>query len=845
MPTGKPKVLVYTNNHFDPTWRRCWDRPLFFEGKRYASYAELQSFYLRDNLELAQRIPGYKFEAECSLVLRRFLESHPEKAQDFARLAKEGRFAVSGAGENIIDSNMVLGESIVRNYLYGLLWAEKALGAKCALGVRNDAFGNSAQLPQILNGCGLKWTTGFCYSAPKKPFIRGLDGSTVATMELPCAGMAHGASKYPPCESCAGKGCPACYGRGIQTFRTVPPETLNCEGQSEAFCVKLCPEETLPCKEIGAWLERMRERYEISFAIGEDARAFLKDALKLAANPPEDAIDPDVELNPNNTGCYVTRIKLKQECRRLEYDALNTETLLCAAALKGAPYPKAELESAWRSLLFTMFHDAITATHVDAAYDEIMDLNFDVGFELFSMRAKALSALVEPKDGAVSVFNPRGGVFTGSVQAAVPSVHGHSIAIVDEKGKKARIVDEEPLDDGRTLVRFVASDVQPFSAKAYKAVKAPAKKPAKLPAKPVIENSRYKIVADEGGIVSIFDKLLKAEIAKAGEFRPGEPFLESDEGSPWATLKDSLGVNRATTHRLKAVEAGPGWQALIFEVGFGPRSFAGGHPFLADVKVALTEGVDRVDFEVDASRWEAFNARLRFAFPVPVKGDAVYEIPYGSLKRKPYKPSFNWIGANGDWPAVNWAGVQGKELSVALINKGLPSYKIENSGEGKAIFLSVLRSPVIPTYLHEPWEYVMTGFWGMRDAGEHRFEFSLASYAGDFAKSSVVDDAEAYNAGAIAVQGKLSLPEMPSIEPGCARISSVKMAESGDALILRVVEFRGEGGEAFLRLPPQAGAVSKVNLLERDGETLERDMANEVKLKLRPWEIATVRCELR
>ncbi len=841
---GKPKIFVFTNNHFDPTWRRCWDRRLEFEGESYVSYAELQDFYLNDNLALAAKIPDYKFEAECALVLRHFLERRPEKAADFARLSKEGRFAVSGAGDNVIDANMVLGESIVRNFLYGLLWVEDALGAKTVQGVRNDAFGNSAQIPQIFRGCGIKWATGFCYSSPQGSYFKGLDGSVVATSSIPCAGSCHSSPKYPPCASCAGKGCQVCGGRGIGSARAVPPEKLNVEGEAKAYSVMLCPEELLPCLEVGEWAERLRKSYDVVFAVGADALEFVEDQVAQLDNPPAKQIHPSVELNPNNTGCYVTRIKLKQECRRLEYKALGVEALLCAGMLKGRPHPKKELESVWRSLLFTMFHDAITSTHVDAAYDELMEMNFNIDYDLSLLKAKALSSLVEADNGVVSVLNPYGCEFSGPLSVALEGYDCSAVSLLDDAGKPVQSLSCESLGGGRILLRFLASAVPPFSSQVFKVAKAGVQKQAKGSFAPSIESSRFKIIADDGGILSIYDKKLKREIAKAGDFRPGEPFLESDEGSPWATLKSSCERARAK-QSLKSVESGPGWQSMTFSVDFGGRTFTGGRPFIADVKVSLIEGLDRIDFEADAGSWEAFNARIRFAFPIPFGGDAYYEIPYGTLKRDAYKPSFDWIGANGDWPAINWAGVQGKDVSVAVFNKGTPSYKVEDDGKGgKLLLVSVLRAPMIPTYLHEPWEYVMTDFWGMRDAGEHRFEFSIAAYAGSFAGSPVVDEAEAYNAGAVAVQGAARLPQMPSLKSACARISSVKASEKGDALIVRVVEFRGAGGAASLRLPQQAKSVSKVDLLERNGEALPLDGDGAASFKLRPWEIATFRCEL-
>jgi hypothetical protein len=97
------------------------------------------------------------------------------------------------------------------------------------------------------------------------------------------------------------------------------------------------------------------------------------------------------------------------------------------------------------------------------------------------------------------------------------------------------------------------------------------------------------------------------------------------------------------------------------------------------------------------------------------------------IEREPYQPAFDWAAANGDWPAIHWAGVEQPGLSVALLNQGTPSYRIETSQDGdtEIILLSLLRSPAIPTYLHEPYFYSMLDYDGMRDAGDHCFTYAL------------------------------------------------------------------------------------------------------------------------
>jgi alpha-mannosidase len=364
----------------------------------------------------------------------------------------------------------------------------------------------------------------------------------------------------------------------------------------------------------------------------------------------------------------------------------------------------------------------------------------------------------------------------------------------------------------------------------------------------VIENSRFRVEADEYGLVSIFDKALNRLAAITDGLRPGELVLEHDEGSPWATLHpDHTRTPLAPETHLIGVEKLGACQRLRFKVDARREMGFAGKCLIASVTVTLIEGIERVDFQVNVD-WEAFNHRLRVAMPIPahtgIPLKSVYEIPYGMLEREPYTPSYRWAGANGDWPAMHWGGVEQPGLSVALFNQGTPSYRIEpGPSASEIILLSLLRSPAVPTYLHEPEYYSMTDYDGMRDPGQHEFAFALAAYASEFASSSVVLDGEAYHTRPVIVHAAANLPPMPHIIPGNARIAALKWAEDGTGIILRLVEFRGQGGEAQLLLPSVFSAAVKTNLLERQAQPLVIQNG-QVHLSLRPWEIATVKLSL-
>ena len=135
--------------------------------------------------------------------------------------------------------------------------------------------------------------------------------------------------------------------------------------------VRNTPEEMLPNPALLDWVNKMSETYEVRFALEEEVLPFIQPWLNAVDAPPEDCLHESVELNPNNTGCLVTRIKTKQNVRRQEYTLQAAETLAVMAALRGQPFPIDTLKRIRHHQYFTQFHDAVTATHVDPAYAEL------------------------------------------------------------------------------------------------------------------------------------------------------------------------------------------------------------------------------------------------------------------------------------------------------------------------------------------------------------------------------------------------------------------------------------------------------------------------------------------
>lgn len=879
------KLFIYVTEHADLVWRRCFDRDFTFKGRNFVSYADLEGYYIQDNIDLCEKYDEYCFTVESPAMLKKFLEKNPNYENKVKKLISEGKLKMPFAGNNIVDSNLISGEGIIRNFLYGREYLKDNFGYVPYGMDRNDAFGNTAQLPQIARGFGSKWIYHITYSNPDNLYWEGLDGSKVLVWQPESVGYTGGYYKYPPCPACGGhrdKDCDVCGNRRIdveflEKMRVALPD------KPADFDDKIPPyiycggEEMLPNEDILKWAKMHEKEYDIRFVDYDDYLPYISDMLDRTDDAKDDEIHSSAEINVNNTGCYVTRIKTKQTLRENENLLTVLETLACADKIKNGVYDFKKIENIWEKYFFTAFHDAVTATHIDAAYDEVMDTAAEIKKETKNAIEELLLKSVTKNDNIITVYNPYGSNVSKQISVNVKT--DDDIRIADKDGNEIDICGYEKKGN-EVAISFWLNDLKPFSTNIYNIVKtdktfnreetvlcemrglngkpvltdvATEQKTVMANTKTVIENEFFRIIATDNGIEEIFDKKLNTVIARQSEYMVGEWILEHDEGSPWATLSPDMrrqALNKYT--KLAKIIKTDGEQKLEFFIAPGELDGYGVMSFNITYSVSLKKNCDIVCFSSDV-RWDTQNYRLRIAMPVIGKTRNFYDIPYGVIERKPYKPEIvredntsKWASAAGDYPAINWAGVQTNGYSLAMFNKGTPSYQItdDNNGNG-TIYLSVLRSPSVGSYLHSPIEYTMTDYDGMRDAGEHHFEYGIKAYSKGFDENNAVPDGIAFNAVVCTVNGYADIAPLPKLICNDARITAVKMSQNGNGLVVRINEFHGKNTNGILVLPQEmnAKAVYLCDLKEDTEEKLPID-GNAVTFDLTPYEIKTLYIEL-
>lgn len=881
----KKKLFIWATEHADLVWRRCFDRDFTYKGQSFVSYADLEGYFIIDNIKLCEENENYRFTVESVAMLRKFLEHNPEYEEKVKSLIEKGQLQMPFTGDNIVDSNMVNGESIVRNYLYGREYLKNKYNYVPYAFDRNDAFGNSAQLPQIARKFGSKWIINITYSVPDNLYWKGLDGSTVLTWMPKGVGYTGGYYKYRPCPSCNGfkdKDCPVCNNRRIdlsfmENMRVKLPNELKDFDDTIPPRIYCGGEEILPSNYIIEWAKEHSDKYDIEFCGFDNYIPYIKDMLDAVDTVGEDQLHSSREVNCNNTGTYVTRINTKKTVRENENAILSMETLAVAELLKGKEYPYENIEKIWEKYFFTIFHDAVPATHVDAAYDEIMDCAKEIKEATNKLKNSILSANTILNENVITVYNPYGSKVSTEVTISLKS--DKDIYITDENGEKVSITEYEKNGD-EIKVTFLVNEIGAFCKKVYNIVKTdiPFQKETtqlcefnafngrpvltneiiknddiKEEKITVIENESFKITASDNGIKEIFDKKLNKAIAAESEYMVGEWILEHDEGSPWATHSPDMRRQKMSEHtKLYKIEKTQDTQKLVFMVTPGEIDGNAVMGIRITYSVILKNKSDKVHFSADVF-WHTVNYRLRIAMPVQNDAKHFYDIPYGVIERKPYEHTIvfpngatNWASAAGDYPAIHWAGVEKADYSLAMFNKGTPSYQIDKDVNGNTnIYLTVLRSPSLGSYLYSPTEYSMTDYDGMRDCGEHHFDYAIKAYDSGFDENEAVIDGVAYNSQMAVVNGDLTISELPVLLCDDARISSVKMSQDKKGLVVRINEYHGKDTKGTLVIPENISfkAVYETDLKEDKEKQLEAEN-NNVLLDIKHFEIKTIYIEL-
>jgi len=721
------EVLFITHTHFDPTWRRCFDRPAKKHGVTLRSYAEVEEAVINAWLGLASK--GYTFNQGQAAVWRKYLERNPDKRDELKRRADEGKLNVVLAGEVTQDTVISTAEGLVRNFLVAMPFYREWVGEEhpgLKMAWLMDAFGNSPNYPQVLKGIGAEVACHTSYKPCPEDVWVGIDGTHIHCYDNAPAERTGTWKYHPPCPECKGSGCSACDNSGIawaggfvvDWIRPALDKAVEAEG--DWATVRCTTEEVLPDEQLVDLISEYNEKHKgkctVRFATFYDL--YRKYLPKMQAYDKGRDDSPTEDLNPGMPGCLVTRIRMKQRVRSVAYKLTAAEAQLATKAWReGKPSaPPDELAPAWRNLAFCQFHDAVTGTHIDSAYAELMEM-FDEA------------------EATADAFLP----------ATPQTARTETFSAVDDFPLTKRLGDSEVSFDRRGILA-------------------------------VLKDGR-----DLFGAVS-------PENDKRRGLRIAELALEADFGDAWGKrIPEWSGIGGADASviplgnyhdRVEASADAIRWHGI----------YDGGDPKVNKLEWSVTvrPSADgkRLDFETEVD-WDTESRRLRVL--VPVKSDedsATYEVPFGFIDRKFQRDKIDYghmTVDNQEYGALHWVRKSVDDQSgVALLNKGLPCNRWM---PGRGFDLSLVRSPEWAFSAVTPSHYEFWDIDGQRDTGNHFFEYSLYPYTDRLSEGDLTRAGYDYNRPAPVAP--------PFCVEGDVVVTAWKLAEDGSGWILRVHEAAG------------------------------------------------------
>lgn len=472
-------------------------------------------------------------------------------------------------------------------------------------------------------------------------------------------------------------------------------------------------------------------------------------------------------------GTYTTQSKNKLGNRKMEFMLHNVEFLATIASLKGYQYPKEKLDEIWKEVLLYQFHDIIPGSSIHRVYAESQQRYNEMLDELSAIRDDVISYLAPKAENPYAInFNSR--------PAKGLECYKDKWYVVDV-----------PAYGSAELTPYVAPERSPFSY-----------------TEDTIENDVYAVKFDQNGnIVSLFDKKREKEIV--GNYL-NKLNVYNDKRLHYNAWDIDINYTKQSPAEFKLVDSlvkeTPG--AIVRE-----NVYKYGKSKIIQ-KVILRLGCPLVDFETIVE-WNETHKMLRADFRPKVFADEVTcDIQMGNLKRSTKNES-KVEKAQFEICAHKWVDVSNGEEGYAMLTGSKYGWRVK---EG-LFSLNLLRSPVYP----DP----------TADRGTHTIKYAIYPHDGDYNEAQVQAVAYRYNNGLFITDKAIEIGSYVSTSDSHVVVETVKRAENGEGVVIRVYE--DSGVERVATITTQfEGKVYESNLIEEiSGEATLEDIT------FKPFEIKT------
>lgn len=739
---------------------------------------------------------------------------YPRIFEDIQTRVAEGRWEILGGMWVEPDANMPGPESLVRQITLARRYCDARFGEGAETPVLwlPDTFGFPGCLPQLMKQAGLRWFVTnkvnwnqYNQMPASTTWWEGIDGSRV-----------------------------------LAQFLTTPREVQHLPFPTN-YKSDLTAEEV-----VGTWTKNtVKDRIQdlmICFGYGDGGGgptdALIRKAHSYRDMPGAPRVEPSTVRRYFETlehqapplpvwqgefyleghrGVLTGNGWIKRANRKAEALLHDTELAMSLAQLAGQT--PSDLTQAWQKLCTLQFHDILTGTSIPVVFQDAARDYEEITAQAETALERAVAAIT-PADADYLVLD--GAPLPGTRLALLPEGAGP----VAEAGTALPL---QPVADGVLVelppacglcTRSLQTTVTPGPVE--DAVTAQITDDGGA----VLENAVLRVViGPHGMLASVFDKRAGREVLKNGAFGNKLELFE-DRPISWDAWDidiffEDRGEIVGGLTRLEVPESGPLRATVEVERVFRRSRLT--------QRISLTRASARIDFDTEVD-WHETHLLLKAAFPVSVRAArAEFDIQWGQIDRPTHRNT-SWDAAQFEVPAQKWADLSEGDYGVALLNDCKYGYDVRDD----VLRLSLIKSATMPD--------------STADQGLHRFTYALLPHVGD-TRLDVRREAYALNLP----PRVFASDSQGAAEPGPALVTTsservvietVKPADDGRGVILRLFEAHNTRGPVELTLHPDVQRVNLCSLLEEDQTEIPRT-GRTVQVDLRNYEIVTLRLELK
>lgn len=755
-------------------------------------------------LELMEEYPEYLFMSSQPALYTFLKERYPALYQKVKERVKDGRWEVEGGMYVEADCNLISGESLVRQFLYGKDFFRQEFGKENKVLWLPDVFGYSAALPQIMKKSGIKYfmTTKINWNQfdrmPHDTFVwKGIDGSEILTHFITTPEVDQATNQF------------------FTTYNgMIHPDAVI--GAWDRYIDKDINKDILICYGYGDGGGGVnKEMLETATRMGKGIEGMPVVKQKFAA-PWFEELEATVSDNKRlstwegelyfeyHRGTLTSMGRNKRANRKSEFALMNLELMDVLASSSH----KKELDSLWKRVLINQFHDILPGSAIKGVYDVTKKEYEEIHSEIDALVEADANCLVAEANDYVTIFN------TTSFERSDIARVSNNIKALSRDGKVY------PVQDGVCYLENIP-------AKGYATYKVLTEieekdRPFKLISENKLVTPFFEVeLSHDGSFTRLYDKEFDREILTSNGY-----------GNKLVMFEDKP-MN---------------YDAWDIDIYYSEKSWADSEVLsyewvsIGEVctvlrvvkKMSLSTITQDIVFYANSRRidiknvvdWKNSQVLLKVFFDTDVHSDeATFDIQFGSIKRKTHTNT-SWDIARFECCGQKYVDVSEGRYGVALLNDSKYGHSVKNGKIG----LSLIKSGIYPN--------------PGADKEIHEFTYSLYPHGCSYLDSDTIEASYYLNKPLLVFNGKARSDSysFASTDKKNVVIETIKYAEDGSGdIILRLYESQNTRTRFQLNTAICFDDAYTVDLMEENAKRIDSAKGNTLEIEIMPFEIMTIK----